>query len=246
MRDGRPTTRPLHARVLLLQARRLDDPTREHELACFAEKLGVASEDLTSHTLLDGVPTLETVLSHDALVIGGSGEFYVSRRNLPGFDALLDLLGEVVVRGHPTFGSCFGYQCLVELLGGQVVFDPAATEVGTFDLELTPEGAHDPLLGALPRRFQAQQGHRDRAASHPAGLPNLARSALSPLQALRVDEQPIWGTQFHPELCARTNRERFEYYRENYAEDVPAEAARFAPSDEASSLLRRFVELVIG
>ena len=52
-------------------------------------------------------------------------------------------------------------------------------------MELTEEGASDPLFGQLPRRFIAQMGHFDRAIELPSGVPNLATSVASkaPAQA---------------------------------------------------------------
>lgn len=222
---------------------------RQHEHQCFLERSGLQAEQVTCHDLTEGPPTASEVTAFDALLIGGSGDFYVSRRNLPDFERFIGLLGALVDRGHPTFGSCFGYQCLVEALGGEVVHDPTSAEVGTYELRLTEEGRRDPLFSTLPSVFRAQMGHKDRARRHPDGLPNLAASDLSPMQALRVPDQPIWATQFHPELTEETNVHRYLHYLDGYAPDLTeAERAerisRFEASPEASSLLRLFLDLV--
>ena len=237
--------------LMLLQAREPGDPMREHEHLCFAERSGLPREHIVPHDLLAGMPTPAALRRCDGLLIGGSGSFYVSKRDLPTHDAFMGLLREVVVLRKPTFASCFGYQSLVEALGGEVVHDPPRTEVGTFTLTLTEAGRGDPLFGALPATFTAQQGHKDRAHRHPPGLDNLAQSERAPLQALRVPGAAIWATQFHPELDRRTNLERFDRYLEGYAafmtDEERAEARRgFAESPEASSLLARFVALVFG
>lgn len=86
-----------------------------------------------SYDLCDGPPTLSQVREYDALMVGGSGDFYVSDANLPHFEGFLDLLREIVEIGLPMFASYFGYQRLVEALGGEIIFDPANTEVGTFE-----------------------------------------------------------------------------------------------------------------
>jgi GMP synthase (glutamine-hydrolysing) len=236
-------------RVLLLQARVPGDPMKEHELRCFATRLGVPISRLLAHDLLEGPPPLRTVREHDALVIGGSGDYYVSRGDLPHLERTLDLLREVVEIGHPTFGSCFGYHLLVRALGGVVIHDPALSEVGTFELVLTEAGRADPLFSTLPVRFEAQLGHKDRATSHPEGIPNLASSERSPFQALRVPGKPIWATQFHPELDHEASTDRYRTYLAAYGggrTDADDAFLRFRPTPDASDLLHRFVRLVLA
>lgn len=237
--------------ILLLQARRPDDPARVEERASFAAKCGVAVERVVPWNLLDSPPTLTRIRRHDALMVGGSGEFYVSNASLPGFAEVLESLREVVEVGHPAFASCFGFQMLVKALGGEIVYDPERVEVGTYPLRLTDAGRTDPLFSALPDRFPAQMGRKDRATRLPPGLPNLAASELCPFQAFAVPGKPIWATQFHPELDARTNRGRFLRYMEGYAASMTdderrAALERFDESPETEALLPRFLELVFG
>jgi GMP synthase (glutamine-hydrolysing) len=220
-----------------------------HELACFVERSGLSATNVVAYDLLAGPPSIDRVRAYDALMVGGSGDFYVSQGNLPASDVFLELLREIGEIGHPTFASCFGYQCFVVALGGEVVFDGDNTEVGTYELTLTEAGRSDELFGTLPERFNAQLGHKDRAVRHPDAVPNLASSAASPFQALRVPGQPIWASQFHPELDRVTNADRYRHYLEHYAGHMSAEERaealdRFRDSPEASGLLRRFLELV--
>ncbi|MFQ5348899.1 MAG: gamma-glutamyl-gamma-aminobutyrate hydrolase family protein, partial [Thermoanaerobaculia bacterium] len=215
-------------RILLLQARDEDDPMKEEEVLSFAEKSGLAPEQFDQHDLLTGPPELSRVLDHDAMMVGGSGDYYVSKGNLPAFDELLGVLAEVVAAGHPTFASCFGFQLLTVALGGEIVYDPEATEVGTYEVRLTAAGEKDTLLGSLPPRFMAQLGRKDRASRLPESVRNLAASERCPHQAFRVSSQPVWATQFHPELDKRTNRDRFMRYLDGYAMHMTPEEKRTA------------------
>ncbi len=238
-------------RYLLLQARHSDDPMREQERRCFAVRLSVDPEQITCWDLLKGPPAPSIVGEYDVLLMGGSGDFLVSQRDLPQFSALLSLLANVTADGHPTFASCFGFQCMVEALGGEIVFDPATTEVGTYELTLTPEGRADALLGGLPDRFAAQMGRKDRARKLPPGAIHLASSERCPFQAFRVADKPIWATQFHPEMTGDQNRERFVKYLSNYesfVEGGDSEAAleRFGESPYTAGMLSRFVELALS
>jgi GMP synthase (glutamine-hydrolysing) len=236
-------------RILLLQARSPGDPVREEERRSFAGKTGLPLENIVPWDLLTGPPEISDVLAYDALMVGGSADYYVSNRSLPRFMDQLALLGEVVDRGHPTFASCFGFQLLTEALGGKVIHDPASTEVGTYDLVLTEEGRADPLLGRLPPIFAAQMGRKDRVEILPSDALHLAASERNPHQAFRVRDKPVWSTQFHPELDSEANFGRFMRYQETYSGHFTAyerEEAhrRFRPSPETEVLLPGFLELV--
>jgi len=215
-----------------------------HELACFVEALGVDGDAVTRWDLTAGPPTAEALERSDAPLVGGSGQFSVLDGE-PFIHQFIDFLADTVVqRQVPTFASCFGFQGLVVAGGGEVVEDKVNAEVGTFDIELTVEGAADPLLGSLAPRFQAQLGHKDRAERLPAGMTHLARSVRSPIQALRVEGTPIFATQFHPELNKEANITRYLRYWDEYGSGDPADdpiLQSMQDTPSASALLPRWV-----
>lgn len=237
--------------ILLLQAREPDDPIREAELRSFARRTGLDPGQFEPHDLLAGPPDVAEMRRHDAVMVGGSGDYYVSNGSLPHLDATLDSIRELVATAHPTFASCFGFQLLVAALGGEIIHDPDRVEVGTYEVRLTEDGRSDPLFGTLPERFMAQMGRKDRAASLPDDVLHLAASERCPYHALRVPGAPIWATQFHPEMNREENLERFRRYIDGYATALsPAEQERavenFVESPESEALIPRFVELVFG
>ena len=224
---------------------------RDEERDSFVEKAGVSREQIVPYDLLSGPSSMASIRRHDAVMIGGSGDYYVSKRSLPHFEAQLDRLAEVTANGVPMFASCFGFQLLVEALGGRIVHDPANVEVGTYELDLTPAGCRDPLLGELPARFAAQLGRKDRADRLPDGVIHLAASERSPFQSFRIPDRAIWAIQFHFELDLRTNRMRFERYLKGYAEHMTEAERRetrrrFRESPHTGRILSRFLELVFG
>jgi GMP synthase (glutamine-hydrolysing) len=238
-------------KILLLQARHADDAARLEERSSFAMMAGVDETQVIPFDLLAGTPTLADVGRYDALMVGGSGDYYVSKGNLPNFQAVLTLLADVVAVGQPTFASCFGFQLLVQALGGEIVYDADHAEVGTYDLTLTENGRSDDLFHFLPDTFRAQLGRKDRALRLPEGVLHLASSQFAPFQALRVPGQPIWAAQFHPELTKTTNLARFQRYMAGYASimdeaEVAKTLARFDESPEANQLIGRFMQLVFG
>lgn len=238
-------------KVLLLQARERDDTARHEERQSFAEMAGLPLAQVVPFDLLAATPTLAEVRRYDALMVGGSGDYYVSKGNLPGFAGVLELLAGVVAAGPPLFASCFGFQLLVQALGGEIVYDPGRVQVGTYPITLTEPGRADDLFGYLPPVFMAQLGRKDRAARLPAGVLHLASSELAPYQALRVPGRAVWATQFHPELTKAENLKRFRRYMAGYAAmmgaaEMQATLDRFQDSPEAGELLARFVRLVFG
>jgi GMP synthase (glutamine-hydrolysing) len=241
----------MNVRILLLQAREPGDPIGFEERRSFAEKAGIDEARIVPHDLLQGPPSVAEIRRFDALMVGGSGEYYVSRGDLPQFRTVLEVLAETVEHGHPTFASCFGFQLLVEALGGRVIHDATAIEVGTYELSLTVAGMQDELFGTLPGSFQAQLGRKDRAERLPPGVRHLASSLLCPYQAFRVPDKPIWTTQFHPEMNDEENRRRFLRYLNGYAGHMSPEEReealqRFRAGPEATQLIRRFLDLVFG
>ena len=241
----------MNIKILLLQARYEDDLARLEERQSFADRAGLDLQKIVPHDLLAGPPTLAQIRAFDALMIGGSGVFSVSQTNLPGQAAVLDVLAEIVATGHPTFASCFGFHLLVTALGGEIIYDPAQMEVGTYELALSTAGTEDELFQYLPPTFNAQLGHKDRAVSLPSGVTNLASSLLAPYQAFRIPGKPIWASQFHPELTGAENLLRFHRYTTEYAaiygpEELKAVLDRFKDSPETDELIGRFLKTVFG
>jgi len=105
----------------------------------------------------------------------------------------------------PLFGACYGHQLMAYALGGEVDYHPAGLEVGTVEVELLPEAAQDPLLCALPPRFNANLIHLQTVLTPPTSATVLARSAHDPHQILRYGPNAV-STQFHPEFTASVMR----------------------------------------
>ena len=96
----------------------------------------------------------------------------------------------------PVLGICLGAQLLAKAAHSWVA-PSLEPEIGWYDVELTDAAADDPLIGALPDRFEAFQWHY-YTHGLPAGAVELARSRAC-IQAFRLGDS-AWGVQFHPEV----------------------------------------------
>ena len=108
----------------------------------------------------------------------------------------LEWLAGLISSGVPTLGICLGSQLLARAAGSWVgLLDEP--EIGWTEVELTEEGAADPVLSALPAHFEALQWHH-YGHGLPDGAVELARNSAS-LQGFRLGDA-CWGVQFHPEV----------------------------------------------
>jgi GMP synthase (glutamine-hydrolysing) len=108
----------------------------------------------------------------------------------------IGFIERVLEAGVPLLGVCLGSQLIARATGAWV--GPAASaEVGWFPVDLSDEGATDPVLGVLPRRVDAFQWHY-YTFELPNGALELASSPAA-RQAFRLGDRAR-GIQFHAEV----------------------------------------------
>lgn len=127
--------------------------------------------------------------------------------------------------GRPYFGVCLGHQLLAVSCGGEAA-RMARPEVGLGTVELTEEGAADPLFADLPRKLETFQWHGVEVTKLPEAGVALARNGACAVQAMRVGRH-AYGVQFHPEIVAETvaDWERIPEYMASLVKALGAEAA---------------------
>jgi GMP synthase (glutamine-hydrolysing) len=208
------------------------------------------------HVRLDVDPLGEPRLDEYAGVIVGGSPYNVTTPEAGKHpvqlrvEADLARLAETALRAdHPVLFTCYGIGVLTRVLGGAVGTlhgeDAAAVEV-----ILTDDGEADPLVGVLPRRFDALVGHKEATERLPADAVLLAASAGCPVQIYRVGSR-VYATQFHPEVSTDDFVARAQVYRHHGyfpASELREVSERLAAASviEPQRMLRRFVELAGG
>ncbi|HEY6731112.1 MAG TPA: type 1 glutamine amidotransferase [Solirubrobacterales bacterium] len=188
----------------------------------FAVAIRETGGELEEWTLAERPEPPADPLGYDAvLVLGGAMNVDESERH--GWIAEEKaLLRELLAREVPLLGLCLGGQLLAEA-AGSTARRASHPEIGWHQVEVTPEGTDDPLLGPLAPSFEAFQWHSYEFPLPPGAVP-LAHSEVC-LQACRLGER-AWALQFHPEV----SRADVLHWVEDYRSDPDAVRIGIDPS----------------
>lgn len=158
----------------------------------FGDVIREAGHDLVEWELpTQGVPPA----GFDAVLVLG-GDMNVGEEDLhPWLHDEYELLRGWVADETPLLGICLGAQTLAHAFGGRVGL-AAERQMGFREVWLTAEGKRDPVLGALPERFDALLGNQ-YAFEVPSAAVELAASSIQS-QGFRIGRR-AWAVQFHPE-----------------------------------------------
>src|SRR3954453_21163988 len=124
----------------------------------FAEAIAEAGGELDEGTRAERPEPPADPLGYDAVLVLG-GAMNVDEGERHGWIAEeVALLRELLAREGPLVGLCLGGQLLAAAAGAEAR-RAARPEIGWHQVEVTPEGGDDPLLGPLAPRFEAFQWH---------------------------------------------------------------------------------------
>ena len=232
---------------------RAEDAAADSEYAAVLTCAGLDERDVRRHRL-EATPLGPVDLGDWSGIILGGGPFNSSDPEEVKSDAqrraeaeLRGLAELVLAADFPFLGACYGIGVLGGLRGG-LVDRTYGEPIQATRITLTEAGVVDPLLGVLPREFDAFLGHKEAVTRLPEGAERLAGSATCPVQAFRMGRN-VYATQFHPELDVEGICLRIDIYRHHGYFDPPEEAeriqamARRSHVEHPPRLLARFVEL---
>lgn len=175
----------------------------------FAEAIADAGWQLDEWMPTERAEPPADPLGYDAVLVLG-GAMNVDEGERHGWIAAEEaLLRELLAHEVPLLGLCLGGQLLAAAAGVQPR-RASHPEIGWHQVEVTAEGADDPLLGPLAPSFEAFQWHSYEFPLPPGAVP-LAHSEVC-LQGCRIGQR-AWALQFHPEVSAADARHWIEDYR---------------------------------
>jgi GMP synthase (glutamine-hydrolysing) len=161
---------------------------------CLTDEIATHFADVTVVDVPRGesVPPLDDI---DAALITGSSAGVYEAAEHPWIDAERDLVAELVDRGTPTLGICFGHQILNDALGGTVESRTLTAGLvrGEFD--------DDPLFDCVDPVVPVLHG--DHVVELGTGMERIGTAPHCRNFATRHRSAPVWTVQYHPELTPR-------------------------------------------
>ena len=148
-------------------------------------ELGVFSEIKPFSITPDEVKLIQP---RGIILSGGPASVYSADAPLPD-PALLNL-------GIPVLGICYGLQVIAHQSKGEVGRAPQR-EYGRAELEID---ASDILFEGLGEAITVWMSHGDHINRVPPGFVSIAHTANAPVAAIRHQDRPLYGIQFHPEV----------------------------------------------
>ncbi len=144
--------------------------------------------------------TVEEMLARDpaAIVLSG-GPSSVYADGAPGLDPA------ILEAGVPVFGMCYGFQAMVQALGGTVA------RTGLREYGATPASISDTdssLFTGQPVDQSVWMSHGDAVTEAPPGMRVTATTAGAPVAAFEDDDRRLYGVQWHPEVLHSTFGQR--------------------------------------
>ncbi len=164
----------------------------------------------------------------------------------PWSDRLLEWIPEIVREKVPFLGICYGHQLLAEAMGGKVGFHPGGKEIGTVEIERSPDSDNDPLFNRMPKRFPVHVTHSQCVLRLPPGAVSLAFNDFEPYHAFRIGSY-AWGVQFHPEYSRDIMKgyvTEQAYELKTSGRDIDEIMMTVRETPEAAELMKSFMDLI--
>ena len=151
--------------------------------------------EVVPHTL----SVAEMLAKDPAAIVLSGGPSSVYAQGAPALDAAL------LTAGVPVFGMCYGFQAMVQALGGTV----ARTGLGEYgSTKATVSDLSSTLFNGQVAEQSVWMSHGDAVTEAPAGMKVTASSSGAPVAAFEDDERRLYGVQWHPEVVHSTFGQR--------------------------------------
>ena len=172
------------------------DPAHTGGGGIFEKVVAERGDTLDRWVVADGEAAPGEPSLWDAVMVFGGAMHPDQDAEHPWLGGEVAFIAAALSQGVPTIGVCLGAQ-LVARAAGAGVGPAERPEVGWFTVELSDDGARDPVVGVLPPRVDAFQWHY-YTFELPDDAVQLAANANA-RQAYRLGDR-TWAIQFHAEV----------------------------------------------
>ena len=175
----------------------------------FAGAVTEAGDELDHWWIAEAAEPPSELAAYDAVMTFGGAMNVDQEERHAWLAPEKELLRRLLERETPLLGVCLGAQLVSAAAGGEPrrAVEP---EIGWFEVEVTDEGADDPLLRGLEPGFEVFEWHSYECAP-PPGAAVLACTAVCG-QAFRFGPA-AWGIQFHAEVTPAIAEDWIADYR---------------------------------
>ncbi|GAA1899683.1 glutamine-hydrolyzing GMP synthase [Lapillicoccus jejuensis] len=172
-------------------------------------------------------PVADLLARNPRAVILSGGPSSVYAEGAPELDpALLEA-------GVPVMGLCYGFQAMVQALGGSVAHTGRG-EYGSTPATVTDTGST--LFDGVPEHQSVWMSHGDSVTEAPPGMKVTATSDGAPVAAVEDDERRLYGVQWHPEVLHTAHGQRT---LENFLHKGAGIPADWTPANVVDELVDR-------
>ncbi|MDI6724703.1 MAG: GMP synthase subunit A [Methanobacterium sp.] len=149
--------------------------------------LKIPSEIIPNSTSIEKINEKEPM----GLVLGGG----------PSIERAGNCFKYVTELDYPILGICLGHQIIAEAYGGET--GAAGIEsYAKIDLNIIDE---NDIFKGLGNRMKVWASHKDEVRKLPENFKILANSEICDIEAMKHENKPIYGIQFHPEVYHTEN-----------------------------------------
>jgi GMP synthase (glutamine-hydrolysing) len=175
-------------------------PKRKSKFNRLVARVKDAGGEVTTADYL-GLPDSDTsqISKYGGIVLSGTEALFTRTADRKQFEGFLQFLPKIDV---PILGICGGHQALAIAYGGEVAKSNRHLD-GFRTVELEDK---DHLLAGLAAKIRVMQSHYEEVKRLPPGFVRIAKSKDTKIEAMKHEERPLYGVQFHPERWNEDNK----------------------------------------
>jgi GMP synthase (glutamine-hydrolysing) len=183
----------------------------------------------------DGRPELDQLAQYSGIISLGAHAGVLEEAEHPWMSHERKIMEWALETETPLLGLCFGSQLLASAAGARV-YKAETGEFAWTKVDMLPEAANDPVIGALGDTADAFQFHYD-TFELPENAVLLGESSGT-IEAFRVGSS-AWATQFHPEVGLSQQLTWLSTYRRAFLREGINLEEQIAKSHELAASYRK-------